>query len=150
MVLRAYGRLPRRVRTFAVRRVAPPFRVGAMCVVERDDGSVLLLRNSYRKNWGLPGGLLRRGEEVDAAARREVREETGISVELAGPPGVIVDAGARRVDVVFRARPLAGAAAAPSSPEIVEARWFSPDELPAMQKESAAALRLAGDPDGGG
>ena len=150
MVLRAYGRLPRRVRTFAVRRVAPPFRVGAMCVVERDDGSVLLLRNSYRKGWGLPGGLLRRGEEVDAAARREVREETGISVELAGPPGVIVDARARRVDVVFRARPLAAAAAAPSSPEIVEARWFSPEELPAMQKESAAALRLAGDPDGGG
>ena len=96
MMLRAYGRLPRRVRTFAVRRVAPPFRVGAMCVVERDDGSVLLLRNSYRKGWGLPGGLLRRGEEVDAAARREVREETGISVELAGPPGVIVDARARR------------------------------------------------------
>ena len=38
----------------------------------------LLIRDSY-KNWGFPKGHLERGEEPDAAALREVSEETGLS-----------------------------------------------------------------------
>ena len=47
------------------------------------------------------------------------------------------------VDVIFRARPAAGAdpdAAAPGSPEIVEARWFDPNGLPELQHETSAAF----------
>ena len=72
-LLSLYGRLPRRMRRFAVRRVAPSFRVGAMCFVERDDGALLLVRHAYRNNWGVPGGLLERGEEPTDAARREAK-----------------------------------------------------------------------------
>src|SRR5690348_14389449 len=38
----------------------------------------LLIRDSY-KNWGFPKGHLETGEEPDAAALREVSEETGLS-----------------------------------------------------------------------
>jgi 8-oxo-dGTP pyrophosphatase MutT (NUDIX family) len=44
----------------------------------------LLIRDSYR-NWGFPKGHLERGEQPDAAALREVVEETGLGgVELRG------------------------------------------------------------------
>jgi 8-oxo-dGTP pyrophosphatase MutT (NUDIX family) len=45
----------------------------------------LLIRDSYR-NWGFPKGHLERGEMPEAAALREVAEETGIAgLELRGP-----------------------------------------------------------------
>lgn len=147
ILLRVYGRVPKRLRRFAVHRVAPCFSVGAICVIERDDGSLLLLRNSYRRGWGLPGGLLRRGESAEDAAHREVREEIGIEVELRDPPLVVVDPWARRVDVVYRARTGADDVKS-TSPEVVEARWFPRGELPDLQEEIDAALTEVARADG--
>lgn len=130
-------------RRFAVRRIAPGFTVGAMCVIERSDGALLLVRHSYRKRWGMPGGLLQRGEEAGDAARREVFEEVDLEVELAGEPAVVVDAEPQRIDIVFRARPAKGSdsdAARPVSPEILEVRWFPADALPELQHETSTAL----------
>lgn len=139
--LQLYRRLPRTSRLFVVRHMTPSFTVGAICVVERDDGSILLVRHSYRQRWGFPGGLANRGEEVADAAVREANEEVGLAIELVGEPAVVVDPGPRRVDVVFRARiPGDGATAAPSSPEIVELAWFPHDGLPELQHEAASAL----------
>ena len=54
-------------------------------VVFRTEGSerlYLLIRDSYQ-NWGFPKGHLEHGEQPEAAALREVREETGLSaIEL--------------------------------------------------------------------
>lgn len=127
-----------------VRRVAPTFSVGAMCIIERADGRVLLIRHLYRNRWGVPGGLLQRHETPNDAARREVAEEVGLEVELIGEPAVNVDADPRRIDIVFRARPVNDADAdrvRPSSVEVLEARWFPPTELPELQFETAQAMQ---------
>jgi 8-oxo-dGTP diphosphatase len=151
VVLAAYRRMPKAARRLAVRVFAPSFHVGALCVIERADGALLLLRQSYRRReaWGFPGGLLDRGEQPADAVRREVMEELGVEVEVDDAPMVVVDPRYRRVDVVYRGRlvPADGRsvgadepAPTPSSPEIVEVRWFPPDELPILLPEAATAL----------
>jgi 8-oxo-dGTP diphosphatase len=144
VLLAAYKRLPQPARALLIRLGTPSFHVGAICVVERRDGHMLLVRQSYRRDgWGFPGGLMRRGEEPADAARRELREELGIDVELDGLPVVVIDSPMRRVDVVFNAR-LTESSAEPEttthSPEISAARWFAPDDLPDLLPEATAAL----------
>jgi 8-oxo-dGTP pyrophosphatase MutT (NUDIX family) len=123
--------------------VAPGYSVGAICVIERGDGRVLLVRHSYRDRWGFPGGLLKRGEEVGHGASREALEEVGLAIELVGEPAVVVAPRTRRVDVIYRARPAPGTdpdAVRPTSPEIVEVRWVARDDLPELQHEAAGGL----------
>jgi 8-oxo-dGTP pyrophosphatase MutT (NUDIX family) len=131
------------LRRSVVRWAAPSYTLGAICWIERADGRVLLARQVYRTGWGVPGGLLERGEEPASAARREVLEEVGLRVELRGEPGTVVDPSTRRVDLVYRARPVdEGEAddARPSSPEIAEVAWFAPDALPDLQLETVQAI----------
>ena len=75
VVLRGFRRLPRRVRRLIVRFGTPNYTVGAICLVEDDDGRLLLVRQAYRGAWGAPGGLLKRGEGALTGMRREVREK---------------------------------------------------------------------------
>jgi 8-oxo-dGTP diphosphatase len=143
LLLHLYGRLPRRARRWVVRGLSPSFTVGAMCFIERSDGALLLVRTSYRSRWGVPGGLLKRGEEPAEGARREVAEEVGLPIELIGEPSVVVDAKPQRIDIVYRARVVEGTDADRlhiGTPEIVEARWFPADSMPELQHETAGAL----------
>src|SRR5207237_10410221 len=104
-LLQVFRRLPRRMRIAVTHLTAPTFTVGAICVIERSDGRVLLVRHSYRRRWGFPGGLIARGETPAAAARREAMEEVGLAIEIVGEPTVVVDPKPRRVDVIFKCRP---------------------------------------------
>jgi ADP-ribose pyrophosphatase YjhB (NUDIX family) len=97
--------------------------------------------------------LVNRREDIDACARREVREEIGLSIELVSEPAVVIDPRPQRVDVVFRARPAGGVdpgSARPRSPEVTDVGWFAADALPELQPEAASALEALARLDGKG
>lgn len=141
--LLGYRRLPLLVRRWGVRVIAPSFSVGAICLVERSDGRVLLVRQVYRDGWGLPGGLLRRREDPADGARREVLEEVGLAIDLVGAPALVVAPVPQRIDVIYRATPSEVAdpdVARSCTPEISDVAWFDPEALPDLQHETAEAL----------
>jgi ADP-ribose pyrophosphatase YjhB (NUDIX family) len=65
-------------------RFNPKKEVSVMAWIENDQGSILLvLQAAGQKLWTLPGGKVRRSESLERALKREVREETGLSVKAA-------------------------------------------------------------------
>ena len=59
--------------------VRRPSTSGALAAIWHE-GRILLVKNSYRRQYSLPGGYVRPGEDPRAAASREVREEIRIDI----------------------------------------------------------------------
>ncbi|MEB3175691.1 MAG: NUDIX hydrolase [Cyanobacteriota bacterium] len=57
---------------------------GVTLIPRLEDGRLVLIQRRDTGQWGLPGGLVDWGETLTAAARRELKEETGL--ELAEAP----------------------------------------------------------------
>ena len=69
--------------------VATP-RTVVVGILRNESGDVLLCRMSpdrgvFPRQWGLPGGGIEPGEEMEAALRREIREEVGLELEALTP-----------------------------------------------------------------
>lgn len=107
-------------------------------VVERPDGKVLLARRANPPAaglWSVPGGGLEVGETVLEAARREVREETGVECEPV-PVFEVVDRvfrdGSGRVQfhyVIIEVLALWRSGEPLPGSDASEVGWFEPEEL---------------------
>ena len=60
-------------------------------VIEVDAGLVLIRRRHPPGGWAIPGGFVDTGESAEDAARREMRAETSLDVELIALLGVYSD-----------------------------------------------------------
>jgi ADP-ribose pyrophosphatase YjhB (NUDIX family) len=130
----------------------PFFHNAAPCVavVVSDGRRVLLARRAVepaRGKWDLPGGFCEADEEPEAAVVRELREETGCTVEIVRFLGHVVDVygggGDHTLNCVYEVRVAAGEPAA--ADDVDELRWFGVDELPPREElafaNTATALR---------
>lgn len=138
--LSTFRRLPRALRIRLVHVIAPSYTVGAICLVECER-RLLLLRQRHRTGWTLPGGLLDRGESAATAAVREVREETGLRIEVGLPLGIVVEPQSRRLDVVFHVvtddEPPISAGS-----EAYRAAWLTPEQAGDVDEPTAQAFAL--------
>jgi 8-oxo-dGTP pyrophosphatase MutT (NUDIX family) len=138
MALSLYRRLPRFLRLFVIRRVAPGHTVGALCLIEYE-GRLLMLSQRHRRGWTFPGGLINRGEDAASAVVREVEEETGLRVSVGLPFATVVEPSARRVDILYWVQ-------AEQTPEVhaggeaLAARWLAIDEMGNVDDPTAQAL----------
>jgi 8-oxo-dGTP diphosphatase len=140
----AFRYLPAPLRRAAVHAGAPSYTVGAVAVIRRPDGSLLLVDQRHSDGWALPGGLLRRGESAAAALVREVREEAGIDVDPSAlpVPHAVVTASVRRVDVVFALEVAADVDAhREDDAEVKRLGWHSLDALPSLSRPTQDILR---------
>lgn len=57
-------------------------------IFDKDKGIVIIKRKNIPIGYALPGGFIDDGEQVETAAKREMKEETGLDVDLEGLLGV--------------------------------------------------------------
>ena len=108
------------------------------------DGRLLLVQRRiepFAGYWDIPGGFCDGGEHPEAAARREVYEETGLTISITGLLGMWVDRygdsgdgdgdGVWTLNVYYEAT-TDDPAAAHAADETLAIGWFSPDELAAL------------------
>jgi len=118
---------------------ATELRPSVAAIVTNADGHVLLQRRSDNGLWGLPGGGVEIGESVTTAIVREVREETGLTVEIERLVGVYSDPRfqvfryadghvVHYINTLFACRIVGGTLQ--TCEETLDLRFFDPTRLP--------------------
>ncbi|MFD3561641.1 NUDIX domain-containing protein [Streptomyces sp. NPDC058686] len=125
--------------------------VAASAVVTDDWGRILLQRRSDSGLWALPGGGMEMTDSLPGTAVREVKEETGLDIEITGLVGTYTDPRhviaytdgevRRQFNVCFRARLVGGTLAI--SDESLELRWVAPGDLGSLGMHHTQRLRLS-------
>lgn len=144
--LRVFGLLPRPLSTLVVRLRYPTFTVGTAVAITDGAARVLLVSHTYSEGWGLPGGLLDNKEVPAQTARREIREELDLDVEVGLHPIAVRTPWKRHFTMLFTATvertdvsTMRG-----HTPEIADVGWFDLDALPELSEFTALFLDAVG------
>lgn len=122
----------------------------ASAVVADAEGRILLARRRDNALWTIPGGAMEPGESIAETAVREVKEETGIDVEVVSLVGVYsnplhvveyADGEVRQqFSLCFACRPVGGETR--PSDETSEVGFFTPDAIEGMDVHASIRLRV--------
>ena len=107
--------------------------------VFNEKGEVLLQRRADSNKWGFPGGAIEIGETPQMAAVREVKEETGLDVEVGGLIGVYTEFDmeypngdkAQSICIAFELTVVGGKLTCDRN-ETLEIKYFPLDNMPAL------------------
>ena len=125
------------------------------CVVIGEAGAgetphVLLIRRGrppFEGAWALPGGFLEMDETLEQGALRELREETGLTLDRAEQLGafdaVARDPRERVISVAHVAFTRVDAQPIAAADDAREVRWFSLDALPELAFDHAEIIGAA-------
>ncbi|QSI49739.1 NUDIX hydrolase [Thermobispora bispora] len=108
-------------------------------VIVDDRGRVLLTQRADDGQWQAPGGVLELDEGITDGLRREVYEETGLTVEPVALTGVYKNMIKGVIALVFRCKPTGGQLTI--NDEVKGFHWAAPEEVPKMVTE-AFAVRI--------
>ena len=107
-------------------------KIAAVVLVSANGNLVLVKRNIEPAlgRWSFPSGYVDRGERVEEAAIREVKEETGLDVALDGFVGLYSTTGSPVVLATYFAHVIDGSLEAGC--EVQEVSLFPPHDLPTL------------------
>lgn len=124
--------------------------VAASAVVTDGEGRILLQRRRDNNLWALPGGGVEMTDSLPGTAVREVKEETGLDIEITGLVGTYTDPRhviaysdgevRRQFNICFTARTIGGRLAI--SEESTELRFVPADELDTLPMHHTQRLRI--------
>ena len=127
------------------------FMPSVAAFVRDADGRILLVQH-LEGRWQIPGGAVDPGERPEEAAKREVREEASVEVELGavlgvfgGPEYRITYANgdeAGWVVAVYAASIMSGTPTPGDPDEIQDVRWFTPAEIRALDLNASTRRTL--------
>ena len=103
----------------------PTHFVSVAACVTNERGEVLLVKSPWR-GWEYPGGLIEPGETFQEALKREVREESGVEIEITGFVGICKNVEKDIVNIDFTARYISGELT--TSVESTEVIWATPEQ----------------------
>lgn len=123
---------------------------GARVVIQNPQGQVLLQKRRDLGLWGLPGGNAEPGEDLETVAKREVFEETGLTITDAKPFAFGGDPALETVTfpngdscqffvLNFHTRSYSGDLAMQDG-ESLALEWFATDNLPRMLANMKASV----------
>ena len=104
-----------------------------------DEGKVLLQKRGDSGKWGFPGGAIELGEKPEETAVRELKEETGLDVEVESLIGIYTDSDikypsgdeAHSICIVYKLKAIGGELKCDNL-ETIGLKYFAIDELPEM------------------
>lgn len=128
----------------------PLILVGAVTVLIDESGRILLEQRRFPKeSWGLPGGLMELGESTEDVARREVMEETGLTVKelqlinvYSGPNHFVVAENGDEffvVTVAYYTKNFEGNLSVDET-ESISFQFYDPKKLPSKMVKSHKAI----------
>ena len=110
-----------------------PAPTADVVIYEPGRGVVIIHRRRAPRGFALPGGFIDEGEQAESAAVREMREETGLDVELTGLLGVYSrpdrDPRQHTLTVAFAGKPL-NPDALQAGDDAAQAAFYPLDALP--------------------
>jgi ADP-ribose pyrophosphatase YjhB (NUDIX family) len=109
--------------------VDPKVAVGT--IIDAGDARVVLIKRSIEPGYGkwvFPGGYVDRGEQIEAAAVREAREECGLDVRIEGLVNIYSYAGRTPIIIVYAATAVGGSLVA--ADEALDAKAFESSAIP--------------------
>lgn len=124
--------------------------VAVSAFIQDNQGRLLMIRRTDNDLYSIPGGQLEPGETLNQGTVREVKEETGIDIEVAGLIGIYsnpnhvlaYDDGEVRQEfsICFSAQPIAGQLR--TSNESSDVRWVEREELARLNIHPSIRLRI--------
>lgn len=122
----------------------------ASAIVTDTDGRILLVKRRDNTLWALPGGGHDIGETIAGTAVREVKEETGLDVEVTGLVGIYTNPAhvvafsdgevRQQFSLCFTTNLLGGTLAIDH--ESTDIAWTSPADIAALDMHPSMRLRI--------
>lgn len=129
ILISIFRTLPKPVKRVIVRVLFPTYTVASKVYLTNPEGKFLVVKPVYHPAWDIPSGHVDKSESPDAAAIRELFEETGIQITSLEQRSVIFQPLCSTVQVIFSGTVDPTPTVNPDNVEISEARWVSREEV---------------------